>query len=123
MTRKILVVDDDDNIRRLVNLSLMGEDFEFHEASDGEEAVAVALKIQPDLILLDIMIPKKIGYEVCKEIKENPRTKNAHIIFISARLSNNAENACAMSGGDDFIAKPFEVSELREKVNKAFKPA
>ena len=121
MIKRILVVDDDDNIRRLVKLSFMHEDFEIHEASDGEEAVEIAFKIKPDLVILDVMMPKKVGYKVCKEIKENPRTQNAHVIFITARGGAVSEKIGALSGGDDFITKPFEISELREKVNKALK--
>jgi len=119
MAKKILIADDDDNIRRLVKMTFMDEGFEIHEASDGDEAINKAREVKPDLVILDVMMPKKVGYEVCEEIKNDPETEHAYVIFITARGTSVAEKAGESSGGDDFMVKPFEPAELRERVKKA----
>ena len=119
MAKKILIADDDDNIRELVNMTLMDEGFEIHEACDGEEAINKAFEIKPDLVILDVMMPKKVGYKVCEEIKSNPETSHAYVIYITARGTSIAEKTGSTSGGDEFMVKPFEPMELRQRVKKA----
>jgi len=119
MAKKILIADDDDNIRRLVKMTLMDEGLETHEACDGEEAIKKVWEIKPDLVVLDVMMPKKVGYEVCEEIKNNRETSHAYVIFMTARGTSVAEASGTSSGGDEFMVKPFEPAELRQKVKKA----
>jgi two-component system, OmpR family, alkaline phosphatase synthesis response regulator PhoP len=119
--KKILVADDEDNIRELVLVSLEDEGYDIFEAADGNEAIAKAKEIKPDLIILDVMMPGKIGYDVCEELKKDPTTSRAFVIFLSARGSPLAERTGKLRGGDDYMTKPFEPGELRDKVKKALK--
>jgi two-component system, OmpR family, alkaline phosphatase synthesis response regulator PhoP len=119
MAKRILIADDEDNIRELVRASLEDEGYELFEARDGEEAVAVAKKIKPDLIVLDVMMPGKVGYQVCEEVKADPATRHAYVIFLSARGRPVAEMTGKLRGGDEYLTKPFDPLELVRRVNKA----
>ena len=119
MAKKILIVDDEKDIRELVRVSLEDEGFELHEAEDGEEAVSKAREIKPDLMVLDVMMPGKTGYEVCEELKSDPVTNNIFIIFLSARGTSASMRTGKSKGGDLFMTKPFEPDELLERVKKA----
>lgn len=121
MSKKILIADDEDNIRELVMISLEDEGFSLYEAVDGNEAVRKAKEIKPDLVILDVMMPGKIGYDVCEEIKSNPETSQTFVIFLSARGNPLAERTGKSKGGDDYMTKPFEPEELRRKVRAALK--
>ena len=119
MTKKVLIADDEDNIRELVKASLRREPIEIFEANDGKEALAKAKQIKPDLIILDVMMPGMVGYAVCEELKKHPDTKDIYVIFLTARGSSVSEITSKIQGGDEFMAKPFDPKELREKVKKA----
>lgn len=118
MTKKILIADDEDNIRRLVRLSLEDDGYELFEARDGAEALAKARKIRPDLIVLDVMMPGMIGYRVCEEVKKGSDTGHAYVLFLSARDSKSSESACLDAGGDQLMTKPFDPDDLSERVKK-----
>ena len=120
MAKKILIADDEEMIRDVVKLALKNEGYEIYEAKDGVEALNVAKDIKPDLVLLDVTMPGKVGYIVSQELKDNPDTKHAYIIFITARGSK-AEDAAMDSGGDETISKPFDIVKLRERVRNALK--
>jgi len=119
MRKKILIADDEDNIRKLVRVSLEDEGYDLFEARDGNEAVAKAKELKPDLIILDVMMPGKIGYQVCEELKQAPETSRIFVVFLSARGKPLSEMTGKMIGGNEFIAKPFDPSELRARVKKA----
>lgn len=119
MAKKILIADDEDNVRELVRVSLEDEGYEIHEAREGNEALAMAKSLKPDLIILDIMMPGKTGYEVCEELKQDPATRSAYVIFLSARGKAASERTGKQKGGDEFMVKPFEPKELRERVFRA----
>jgi len=121
MPKKILIADDEDNVRELVRASLEDEGFELYEAIEGNEALKKAKEIRPDLVILDIMMPGKIGYEVCEELRKDPDTKNAYVIFLSARGRAASEWTGKQKGGNEFMTKPFEPKELRERVRKALR--
>jgi DNA-binding response OmpR family regulator len=118
MAKKILIVDDKEFIRQAIKICLQIEPYEFYEAGDGVEALNLARTVNPDLIILDIMMPGMTGYRVCKELKNNPETKNIIIVFITARGEASVEATVKTSGGDDLIPKPFDPKELRNKVKK-----
>ena len=118
MAKKILIVDDEDDVRELVHVTLEDEGFDIYEASEGNEALAKAKEFKPDLIILDVMIPGKTGYEVCEELKKDPDTKNTYVLFLSARGKAASVMTAKTKGGDEFMTKPFEPKELREKVLK-----
>jgi CheY-like chemotaxis protein len=117
---KILVVDDEP-----FNLEIMQEiledDYEVAYAKSGRECMSVVLEIMPDVVLLDVNMPGMSGYEVCQQLKENPRTTNIPVTFVSA-LDTLAERLAGYEvGGDDYICKPFEAGELLSKVSIAVK--
>ena len=117
--KKILIADDGEDIRELINITLEDEGYELHEAVDGNDALAKARSILPDLIVLDVMMPGMTGYQVCEELKKDPLTRGIYIMFLTARGSNLAKTTADRSGGDDYMIKPFDPPALREKVKKA----
>ena len=118
MTKKILIVDDELMVRDLVKVGLKDEGYEVFEAKDGIEALNMAREIVPDAIILDVMMPGKIGYQVCTALKNDPKTEHIHIIYLTARGGPSSTKAVELSGGDDFLAKPFDPAELRKKIRK-----
>jgi two-component system, OmpR family, alkaline phosphatase synthesis response regulator PhoP len=121
MGKRILIADDEDNIRELVRASLEDDGYELFEARDGDEALAVARKVKPDLIVLDVMMPGKTGYQVCEELKADPAADPAYVIFLSARGKPIAEMTGKLRGGDEYLTKPFDPAELSRRVKKALK--
>lgn len=119
MPKKILIADDDDNIRNLIVITLEDEGYDLHTARDGNEALKIALEIRPDLVILDVMMPFKTGYEVCEELKKNPATSDAYVIFLSARGSPISETTGKIKGGNEFLVKPFDPEKLKIKVRNA----
>ena len=85
MNERLLIVDDDRDICRYVEVNLTLEGYEVHVEHDGESAVATALKLQPDLVLLDVMMPGLDGYQVCKRLRTDPRTANTSVIMLTAK--------------------------------------
>jgi two-component system response regulator VicR len=113
MNRKILIVDDERNIVDIVKYNLQKEGYETLEAYDGEEGLDLALRENPELILLDIMMPKIDGYEVCRRIRENMQTP---IIMLTARAEEVDKVMGFELGADDYVTKPFGVRELMARV-------
>lgn len=105
----ILIVDDNPEVREIIHVLLEGEGFEIKEASDGESALLLTRSTDFDLIILDIMMPGKNGYQTCLEIRKN---SNAPILFLSARTKESDKTLGFSSGGDDYLAKPFSYNEL-----------
>ena len=113
----ILIVDDAEaNVDILVDI--LGEDYEVAVAMDGESALELVHEEQPDLILLDIMMPGMDGYEVFKRLKDNPATAHIPIIFLTALTEEDDKKKGLGMGEVDYIAKPFQASEIRSKVKK-----
>lgn len=108
---KILIADDEATIREIVALYLEKEGFYVFVAADGEEAMQIEMKESPDLLLLDIMLPKMSGLELCQSIE-----RNVPIIFITARSAENDKIAGFSLGADDYITKPFSPRELVARV-------
>ena len=113
MDRKILIVDDEKNIVDIIAFNLKKEGYTVITATDGEEGVQKAMEENPDLILLDIMMPKMDGYEVCKKIREK---KNTPIIMLTARAEELDKVLGLELGADDYVTKPFGVRELMARV-------
>ncbi|MDR2899118.1 MAG: response regulator YycF [Clostridiales bacterium] len=113
MSRKVLVVDDEKNIVDIVSFNLKKEGYEVLTGSDGEEGLKKALEEDPDLILLDIMMPKLDGFEVCKKIREK---KDTPIIMLTARAEEVDKVLGLELGADDYVTKPFGVRELMARV-------
>jgi len=116
LNQKILVVDDEEHIRKIVKFQLEKAGYTVETARDGAEALEIIQKSPPDLILLDLMMPKMDGYEVCKRLKNNYQTSHIPIIMVTAK-SNLEDKLQGFEGGaNDYIAKPFAISELLLRV-------
>jgi two-component system alkaline phosphatase synthesis response regulator PhoP len=114
---KILVVDDEIYIVHILDFSLGMEGYEVVTALDGEQALQKVKTEQPDLIVLDIMMPKLDGYETCKQLKSDPATKHIPVILLSAKGRNVDQRLGFDVGADDYITKPFSPRKLVERVN------
>lgn len=111
---KILVVDDDANICELLRLYIERDDYQVVIANDGEQAVEIFNREQPDLVLLDIMLPKMDGWQVCKEIR---KTSNRPIIMLTAKGELFDKILGLELGADDYIIKPFEAKEVIARIH------
>lgn len=118
MKRKILIIEDEKELGQVLYDTFSQEDFEVIKAFDGEIGVDKFYEEKPDLILLDINLPKKLGWEVCKEIR---KTSNVPIIMMTARDSDADEYTGLSIGADDYITKPFNLKILLLKVKKLLK--
>ena len=114
--KTILVVDDEKNIRDLLVFNLQNEGYNTLEAADGLEAVDIALKEKPDLILLDVMLPKLDGKSVCKKLRYSLNISNIPILMISAKDTETDKIVGLEIGADDYITKPFQIREVIARV-------
>ena len=115
-TPLVLVADDDPDILTLVGFRLERAGYEVLPARDGEEALALALERQPDLAILDVMMPKLDGYEVTQRLRDNPATRGMPVILLTARVQEADITRGFEAGADDYIKKPFSPQELRARV-------
>ncbi|HSQ60245.1 MAG TPA: response regulator [Acidobacteriota bacterium] len=114
---RILVVDDEIYIVHILDFSLGMEGYEVLTALDGEQALERVRSEKPDLVVLDIMMPKLDGYEVCRAIKSDPATRNTPVILLSAKGRNVDQKMGFDVGADDYITKPFSPRKLVERIN------
>ena len=114
---RILVVDDEVYIVHILDFSLGMEGYEVVTALDGEQALEKVAQQKPDLIVLDIMMPKLDGYETCKALKSNDDTKDIPVILLSAKGRNVDQKIGFEVGADDYITKPFSPRKLVERIN------
>jgi putative two-component system response regulator len=112
----VLIVDDEGAIRLICRLNLGSSGFGTLEAGDGERAVALARAEQPDLILLDVMLPGMDGWQVAEQLAQMPETREIPILFLSARSDRNDESRGFELGGVGYIRKPFDPNELTDRV-------
>ena len=122
---KVLIAEDEADIRRLISFNLERESYDTLLAGDGEEAVLMAYKKIPDLIILDLMLPKMDGFSVFKELRLDSRTKDVPVIMLTAKAQLDDVIAGLEMGADDYLPKPFEPKELdlriRNIINKTKK--
>ena len=116
LARRVLVADDDPDILSLVAFRLERSGFEVLRASDGEEALRLAISEAPDLALLDVSMPKLDGYEVTQQMRANEKTSGIPIILLTARAQETDMAAGLAAGADDYIKKPFSPQELGARV-------
>jgi len=119
----ILVVDDDPDIARFVEVNLRSAGFDVVVAPDGEEALVKADEIRPDLVLLDVMMPRIDGFEVAQRLRRNPRTANTCIIMLTAKAQSSDKVLGLTAGADDYIIKPFDPIELLARVKTTLRRA
>ena len=114
--KKILIVDDEPNIVMALEYTFKKRDFEVFIARDGEEALAITTKELPDIIILDVMMPKLDGYQTLKRIKETEELKHIKVVFLSAKnKEEDIEKGLAL-GADDYIKKPFSIKQLVNRI-------
>ena len=116
--KKILIVEDEKEIRNILKVYLLTAGYEVTEAADGEEAMRIFYEKPFDLVVLDIMLPKKDGWSICREIKEY---SSVPVIIITARDNENDEVFGFEIGADDYIIKPFSINVLSTKIKKYLK--
>ncbi|MEL6561979.1 MAG: response regulator transcription factor [Bacteroidota bacterium] len=120
-SQKILVVDDESDILELLKYNLSKEGYEVKTASDGVKGLEIAKNFIPDMILLDIMMPKQDGVETCRLIRETPELQNVFVIFLTARSEEYSEVAAFETGADDYITKPIKPRALMSRINALFR--
>jgi diguanylate cyclase (GGDEF)-like protein len=123
MPESILVVDDDPDIARFVEVNLRSAGYEVSVASDGEEALERAGTLRPDLVLLDVMMPRIDGFEVAHRLRRNPQTSNTSIIMLTAKALATDKVLGLTAGADDYIIKPFDPIELLARVKGTLRRA
>lgn len=115
--KRVLIVDDDPNLVRALTFVLRKEGYVTDTATDGEEAINKTRQHKPDLIFLDVMMPKKNGYEVCQELKNDPYLDDIYIIMLTAKGQDMDRRKARNCGADEFITKPFSPATIVNKVN------
>lgn len=118
--KKLLIADDEAGIRSLVRMTLDDGGFEILEASTGREALELARKHHPDLVLLDVMMPDTSGIEVCRGLKDDPDTSTITIIMLTAKAQESDFEEGEAAGADDYFTKPFSPVALVRKVDEVF---
>ena len=121
IVKKILIADDEPDILEIIQFNLQQEGFEVVTAKNGDEAIELAKRHLPDLIILDIMMPGKNGIEVCKILRSQPAFKETLIIFLSALSDESTEISGLETGADDYLTKPISPKILLSKVNALFR--
>ncbi|MCB1857901.1 MAG: response regulator [Gammaproteobacteria bacterium] len=116
MTRKILIVDDEQNIAISVEFLMKREGFEVTVARDGEEGLERIRADRPDLVLLDVMMPKLNGFQVCEAVRSDPELAEVRIVMLTAKGREAEINKGMSLGADAYIPKPFATSDLVAKV-------
>jgi CheY-like chemotaxis protein len=109
---KILIAEDERDIRDLVAFTLRFAGHEVFAASNGEEAVEMAPKVNPDLILMDVRMPRMTGYEACKAMKEIPDLKDIPVVFLSAKGQESEKQQGMEAGAEEYLLKPFAPDQL-----------
>lgn len=118
---KILIVDDEPDIIEFIAYNLKKEGYEVESAGNGKAALDLAPKFQPDLIILDIMMPEMDGVEVCKKLRQQPMFEDTLIAFLTARNEDYTQIAALEIGGDDYITKPIKPGVLISRIKALFR--
>jgi CheY-like chemotaxis protein len=114
----ILVAEDERDIRELIVFTLQLSGLNVVDVPNGQEAVLKATEVKPDLILMDVRMPKMTGYEACKALKSNDETRHIPVVFLSAKGQEIEVNTGLDLGAEEYFLKPFAPDELADKVNK-----
>ncbi|MBV19890.1 MAG: DNA-binding response regulator [Cytophagia bacterium] len=117
----ILAIDDEKDILLLLKFNLESEGYHVKTASSGKEGIKIAEKFNPDLILLDIMMPDMDGIETCRRFREMEKFQSTYILFLTARVEEYSEVAAFDAGGDDYITKPIKPRALISRINSFYK--
>ncbi len=115
---RVLIVDDDPVILRLLQVNFRLEDYEVDTASRGDEALAKAKGNRPDIVVLDVMMPGIDGWEVCRQLKEDPNLRDVPVIFLSARAQDEDQQRGYALGVVEYVTKPFDPAQLVDIVRR-----
>ena len=118
MNRKIVIADDEPNVLVSLEYLMKREGYEVHLASDGDEALAVLRRERPSLVLLDVMMPKKSGFEVCQALRADPAIERTRVLMLTARGRDTDVARGFEVGADAYLTKPFSTKELVQKVRE-----
>ena len=118
--RKLLIADDETGIRELVRMTLESDAYDIVEAANGEEAVALARQLHPELVLLDVMMPKVDGFEACRRLKEDPATADIVVVMLTARAQESDRERGRTAGADEYFTKPFSPVALLRLVEQIY---
>jgi len=118
VARRILIADDDEDVLEAIRVNLEVEGYDVHVAHDGHEALQQARALTPDLVLLDVVMPGPDGVEVCRDLKADARTRDAMVIFLTAKGATRDEAVGLIAGADDYIVKPFDPADLLVRVQR-----
>ncbi|MCP4285183.1 MAG: response regulator [Gammaproteobacteria bacterium] len=116
MTGEILVVDDEPNIILSLEFLMKKEGYQVRTASNGEEALHALQESKPDIVLLDVMMPRMNGYEVCQAVRSDPKLSSVRIIMLTAKGREIEREKGLALGADDYVTKPFAMRDLVDKV-------
>jgi DNA-binding response OmpR family regulator len=114
---RILIAEDEKDIRELITYTLMFAGHEVFPTANGEEAVQMAGQVLPDLIVLDVRMPRLTGYEACLQIKADARTQHIPVVFLSAKGQESEVQTGLEAGAEEYILKPFSPDQLAARVN------
>ena len=117
--KRLLIVEDQADIRKLIRMTLEFEDYDIHEAVNGVEGLRKAIEITPDLILLDVMMPGELdGLAVCARVRTDPALQQTKVVLLSARSQLQDFEAGTRAGADAYLAKPFSPLQLIESIER-----
>jgi len=119
---RILIVDDEPDLLSVLRFGLEAEGFEVLEAADGERGLDLARTERPDLLVLDLMLPRMDGYKVCRALKFDERYRRLPIFILSARSGDTDRRLAMDLGADDFVTKPYEVKDLVARIRARLQP-
>jgi two-component system alkaline phosphatase synthesis response regulator PhoP len=115
--KKILIADDNENIREALTYLLEDEGHSLSVAKDGAEALRKVREVNPDILFLDIMMPEINGYDVCRTIKNDPDLKKTYVIMLTAKGQADEQERCKEIGADEYVVKPFSPMEIFAKIS------
>lgn len=122
MKRKLLIIEDDEQVRLLVARFLRRKDWEFHGTGDGREGLELAASLRPDVLLLDVQLPDMEGWDICRMLRADAAMRSAAVIMVSGNRQEPADKVrCLEAGADDFLAKPFDLTELMLRIDTILK--
>src|SRR2546422_9081210 len=118
MSRRVIIVDDEPNIVTSLEFLMRGDDYEVLVARNGEEALQLAESFRPDIVVLDVMMPQRSGFEVCQKIRENPVLGDVKIVMLTAKGRDGEKEKGRYLGANAYVTKPFSTKELMSTVRK-----